>query len=63
MTFVLSGGRRYDENVIAVGAQSERRGDAWPARGLLGGKDLAGRLYSEDQRVRRTVGQIRWRQP
>jgi hypothetical protein len=34
----------YNENVIAVGAQIERRGDAWPARGLLGGKDLAGRF-------------------
>jgi hypothetical protein len=40
------------KSVIAVGAQTERRGDAWPARGLLGGKDLAGRLYSEDQKDR-----------
>ena len=32
------------EKVIAVGAHSERRGDAWPARGLLGGKDRAGRF-------------------
>jgi len=37
---------RYNENVIAVGAQTERRGDAWPVRGLLGGKDLAGRFLS-----------------
>jgi hypothetical protein len=36
--------RQINDNVIAVGAQSERRGDAWPARGLLGGKDLAGRV-------------------
>jgi hypothetical protein len=35
---------RHNENVIAVGAQTERRGDAWPVRGLLGGKDLAGRF-------------------
>src|SRR4029453_16506940 len=37
-----SGG--YNDNVVAVGAQYERRGDAWPVRGLLGGKDLAGRF-------------------
>src|SRR5262245_50002914 len=35
---------RYNENVIAVGAQTERRGDAWPVRGLLAGKDLTGRF-------------------
>ena len=36
---------RYNENVIAVDAQFERRGDAWPVRGLLGGKDLTGRFF------------------
>jgi hypothetical protein len=35
----------YDQANIAAGAQTERRGDAWPVRGLLGGKDLAGRSY------------------
>ena len=44
--FAFEGGLRYNENVIAVGAQFERRGDAWPVRGLLGGKDLAGRFLS-----------------
>jgi len=29
---------------IISGAQTERRGDAGPVRGLLGGKDLTGRL-------------------
>jgi hypothetical protein len=29
-----------------VGAQTERRGDAGPVRGLLGGKDLTGRYWS-----------------
>jgi hypothetical protein len=29
----------------AAGAQTERRGGAGPVRGLLGGKDLAGRLF------------------
>jgi len=27
------------------GAQTERRGDAGPVRGLLGGKDRTGRLF------------------
>jgi hypothetical protein len=34
------------ETNIAAGAQFERRGDAWPVRGLLGGKDLTGRFVS-----------------
>ena len=42
---VVWGGLRYNENVIAVGAQTERRGDAGPVRGLLGGKDLTGRFF------------------
>jgi hypothetical protein len=29
---------------IVLGAQTWRRGDAWPVRGLLGGKDLTGRF-------------------
>jgi hypothetical protein len=29
-----------------AGAQTERRGDAGPVRGLLGGKDLTGRFHS-----------------
>src|SRR5687767_2868128 len=29
---------------LTPGAQTERRGDAGPVRGLLGGKDLTGRL-------------------
>ena len=37
---------------ILPGAQTERRGDAGPVRGLLGGKDLTGYLLS-----RRTVFQ------
>jgi len=32
------------------GAQTERRGDAGPVRGLLGGKDRAGRFSSRGQR-------------
>jgi hypothetical protein len=31
-------------SVTSSGAQTERRGDAGPVRGLLGGKDLTGRL-------------------
>src|SRR5262245_21801160 len=31
-------------NDIAAGAQTERRGDAWPVRVLLGGRDLTGRF-------------------
>jgi hypothetical protein len=34
------------------GAQTERRGGAGPVRGLLGGKDLTGRLAFEPQRHR-----------
>src|SRR5436190_24344522 len=45
----FAGGLRYNENVIAVGAQTVRRGDAWPVRGLLGGKDLTGRFLGSDQ--------------
>jgi len=30
---------------MAAGAQTERRGDAGPVRGLLGGKDLTGRFF------------------
>jgi hypothetical protein len=33
---------RYHETNIVAGAQTERRGDAWPVRGLLGGKGLTG---------------------
>jgi hypothetical protein len=34
----------YNANNIVPGAQTERWGNAWPVRGLLGGKDLAGRF-------------------
>jgi hypothetical protein len=34
----------------ASGAQTERRGDAGPVQGLLGGKDRTGRFYSRGQR-------------
>jgi hypothetical protein len=43
--FASEGGLRYNQNIIAVGAQTVRRGDAWPVRGLLGGKDLTGRFF------------------
>src|SRR5262249_48747971 len=41
----------------AVGAQFERRGDAWPVRGLLGGKDLTGRFSRWWNEPSRTVFQ------
>jgi hypothetical protein len=38
MMFLLSGaGLQYNEKTIAAGAQTERRGLAWPVRDLLGG--------------------------
>jgi hypothetical protein len=43
------------KSVIAVGAQTERRGDAWPVRGLLGGKDLAGRFTLSGHNSRRRL--------
>src|SRR5262245_57259416 len=39
-------GLRYNGNTIVPGAQAERRGGAGPVGGLLGGKDLTGRLAS-----------------
>jgi hypothetical protein len=41
------GGLRYNGNGDPSGAQTERRGGAGPVRGLLGGKDLTGRFFSE----------------
>jgi hypothetical protein len=41
----------------AAGAQTERRGDAGPVRGLLGGKDRAGRFYFQRLEIR---SQVRW---
>src|SRR5262249_46807990 len=38
-------GLRYNAKVITSGAQTERRGDAGPVRGLLGGKDRTGRFF------------------
>jgi len=37
-------GLRYNGSDNVPGAQTERRGDAGPVRGLLGGKDLTGRF-------------------
>jgi hypothetical protein len=34
MMFVLSDGLRYYQKTIPVGAQTERRGDAWAGGGL-----------------------------
>jgi hypothetical protein len=39
-------GLRYDETNNASGAQTERRGDAGPVRGLLGGKASPAALFS-----------------
>jgi hypothetical protein len=39
----------------ASGAQTERRGDAGPVRGLLGGKDRTGRFYWLSRTVCKTV--------
>jgi hypothetical protein len=36
-------GLRSNKSAIALGAQAERRGDAEPARSLLGSKRLTGR--------------------
>jgi hypothetical protein len=44
VALLLEAGLRYNEEVIHPGAQTERRGDAGPVRGLLGGKDLTGRF-------------------
>src|SRR5688572_18747148 len=44
MSPVLGGGLRYNADGNAAGAQTERRGGAGPAGGLLGGKDPAGRF-------------------
>src|SRR6516165_9954483 len=38
------GGLRYNGEAVVPGAQTERRGEAGPMRGLLGGKDLTGRF-------------------
>jgi hypothetical protein len=37
-------GLRYNEKVIAPGAQTERPGGAGPVRASLGGKNLTGHL-------------------
>jgi hypothetical protein len=41
-------GLRYNQKVIAHGAQTERRGDAGPVRSLLGGKPYRPLLYLSD---------------
>jgi hypothetical protein len=40
-------GLRYNENAIASGAQTERRGEAGPGRGLLGGETSPAALLIE----------------
>src|SRR5262249_9529571 len=40
---------RYNGSAIAPGAQTERRGGAWPVRDLLGGKVLTDRLVCPRQ--------------
>src|SRR5436305_1784739 len=48
MMLLLSGtGLRSNDDAIPSGAQTERRGGAGPVRGLLGGKDLTGRLVRQ----------------
>jgi hypothetical protein len=42
--FYLSEGGPFYNGQGPSGAQTERRGGAGPVRGLLGGKDLTGRL-------------------
>jgi hypothetical protein len=49
LSFPFCFGLRYNENDIVPGAQTERWGNAWPVRGLLGGKDLAGRIVKTNQ--------------
>jgi hypothetical protein len=39
-------GLRYNENAIAVGAQTERRGLAGPVRDLLGGETAPAALLA-----------------
>jgi hypothetical protein len=43
-TLHFGSGLRYNGDGNHPGAQTERRGDAGPVRGLLGGKDPTGRL-------------------
>ena len=42
-------GPRYNEKVIASGAQTSRPGDAGPVRSLLGGLNLTGRFCLSDK--------------
>jgi hypothetical protein len=42
-----------------LSAQTERRGDAVPVRGLLSGKDLTGRCLSCDQPPLRIMSKLR----
>ena len=46
MDLHFENGLRYNGDGDLSGAQTERRGGAGPARGLLGGKDLTGRFSS-----------------
>jgi hypothetical protein len=41
-------GLRYNENAIAAGAQTERRGVSGPVRNLLRGEDSPAGLFTED---------------
>jgi hypothetical protein len=50
---LLTGGLRFNGDGDLSGAQTERRGGAGPVRGLLGGKDLTGRLFKvRDQQTK-----------
>ncbi len=41
-------GLRYNDNAIAAGAQTERRGVSGPVRSLLRGEDSPAGLFTED---------------
>jgi len=51
MLFLSGTGLRYKENVIDLGAQTERRGDDGPLRDLLGGRYLSGYFVSRREEI------------
>src|SRR5262245_48116720 len=66
MFLLLQPGLRYNENAIAVGAQTERRGLAGPVRDLLGGETSPAALFYNPvgallARTRLTSGECRCR--
>src|SRR5262249_47862461 len=57
-TLLCGGSLPYDGDGYLSGAQTERRGGAGPVRGLLGRKDVTGRLVSSSVVRRQSPGAV-----